>query len=191
MYVSVYVHAHVYVCIYIYECMHMYTCNKCVIENMTYCYICDEIQYDAVTARSVFSKHSRDRHTIVCPHGQDVGCLLPVKSLISYSVSITAVLHKIWDLYSTALWRHSAVFTNCTALNGKSSCSRQEREICTENIAEKMQWNILKELKSENVSPWLCLMIYNGSLINFLASNPELSCICRTVPVCIITDASL
>ena len=143
----VYMYMHMYMCAYIYECMHMYTCNKCVIENMTYCYICNKIQCDAVTGRSVFSKHSHDRYTIVCPHGQDMGCLLPVKSLISYSVSITAVLHKIWDLWSTALWRHSAVFTSCTTLNGKSSCSRQEREICTDIIAEKMQWNILKELK--------------------------------------------
>ena len=47
------------------------------------------------------------------------GCLLWVKSLISYSVSITTVLHTIWGLYASALWRHSAVCTNCTALKGK------------------------------------------------------------------------
>ena len=107
------------ICVHIYDCMHMYTCNKCVIENTTYCYICDKIQCDAVTARSVFSKHSHDRHTIASPHGRGMGCLLRVKSLISYSVTITAVLHTIWGLYSTALWRHSAVCTNCTALSGK------------------------------------------------------------------------
>ena len=48
-----------------------------------------------------------------------MGCLLRVKSLISYSVSITTVLHTIWGLYSSALWRHSTMCTNCTALNGK------------------------------------------------------------------------
>ena len=48
-----------------------------------------------------------------------MGCLLWVKSLISYTVSITTVLHTIWGLYSSALWRHSAVCTNCTALKGK------------------------------------------------------------------------
>ena len=42
-----------------------------------------------------------------------------VKSLISYSVSITTVLHTIWGLYSSALWRHSALCTNCTAIKGK------------------------------------------------------------------------
>ena len=103
------------ICVHIYKCMHMYTCNKCVIENTTYCYIYDKIQWDASTARSVFSKHSHNRHTMARPHG----CLLWVKSLISYSVSITTVLHTIWGLYSSALWRHSAVCTNCTALMGK------------------------------------------------------------------------
>ena len=29
------------ICVHIYEYMHMSTCNKCVIENTTYCYICD------------------------------------------------------------------------------------------------------------------------------------------------------
>ena len=77
MYVSVYVHAHVYVCTY--ECMHMHACNKYVIENTTYCYIYDKIQCDVVTARSVFSKHSHDRHTIARPNGRDMGCLLRVK----------------------------------------------------------------------------------------------------------------
>ena len=32
-------------------------------------------------------------------------------------------------------------------LTGKSSYSRQERELCTDNIAEKMHRNIVKELK--------------------------------------------
>ena len=74
-------------------------------------------------------------------------------------------------------------------LRGRSSCSRQEREICTDNITDGMQRNIIK---SENVSPWLCrLKIYYVSLINFVASNPAISCICRTLPVYIITDASL
>ena len=74
-------------------------------------------------------------------------------------------------------------------LRGRSSCSRQEREICTDNIADVMQRNIIK---SENVSPWLCrLKIYYVSLLNFVASNPAISCICRTLPVYIITDASL
>ena len=87
-------------CVHIYECMHMYTCNERVIENTTYCYICDKIHCDAVTERSVFSKLSHDRHTIARPYGRDMGCLLRVKSLISYSVSITAVLHTNWGLYS-------------------------------------------------------------------------------------------
>ena len=77
---------------------------------------------------------------------------------------------------------------NVPPLWGRSSCSRQEREICTDNIADGMQRNIIK---SENVSPWLCLMIYNVSLINFVASNPAISCICRTFPVYAITDAPL
>ena len=63
------------ICVHIYKCMHMYTCNKCVIENTMYCYIYDKIQCDAITARSVFSKHS---HTVARPHG-----LLRVQSLIS------------------------------------------------------------------------------------------------------------
>ena len=105
--------------IYIYKCMHMHVCNKCVIENTTYCYIYDKIQCDAITPRSVFSKHSHNRHTMVHHHGRDMGCFSWVKSLISYSVSITTVLHTIWGLYSSALWRHSAVCTNCTALKGK------------------------------------------------------------------------
>ena len=108
------------ICVHIYECMHMYTCNECVIENTTYCYIYDKIQCDAVTARPVFSKHYQDRHTIAGPHGRDMECLLRVKSLILYSVSINTVQHTIWGLYSSALWRHSAVCTNCTALNGKT-----------------------------------------------------------------------
>ena len=55
------------ICVHIYESMHMYTWNKWVIENTTYCYIYDKIQCDAVTAQSVFSKHSHDRHTIARP----------------------------------------------------------------------------------------------------------------------------
>ena len=108
-----------YMCAYIYKCMHMYTFNKCVIENTTYCYIYDKIQCDVITARSVFSKHSHNRHTMARPHGRDMGCLLWVKSLISYSVSITTFLPTIWGLYSSALWRHFAVCTNCTTLKGK------------------------------------------------------------------------
>ena len=104
------------ICVHIYKCMHMYTCNKCVIENTTYCYIYDKIQYDAITARSVFSQQV---HHGSPSRARDMGCLLWVKSFISYSVSITTVLHTIWGLYSSALWRHSAVCTNCTALMGK------------------------------------------------------------------------
>ena len=73
-------------------------------------------------------------------------------------------------------------------LRGRGSCSHQEREICTDNIAGEIQRNMIK---SENVSPWLCLKIYYVSLIHFVASNPAIPCICRTSPVYIITDASL
>ena len=118
MYVSVYVHAHVYVCIYINVCICKHV-KKCVIENTTYCYIYDKIQRDAITARSVFSKHYHNRHTMARPHGRDMGCLLWIKSLISYSISITTVLHTIWGWYSSAVWRHSSVCTNCTTLKGK------------------------------------------------------------------------
>ena len=120
------------ICVHIYDCMHMYTYNICVTENTTYCYIYDKLQCNAVTARSVFSKHSHDRHTIARSHG-----LFRVKSLISYSVSITAVLHT-------------------------SSCSHRERKICTDNIAEKMQRNTIKELKIRECfsmamsKEWLC-----------------------------------
>ena len=118
-YVYEYICARAYIFVHIYTCTHMYTCNKCVIENTTYCYIYEKIQCDAITARSVFSKHSHNSHTMARPHGRDMGCLLWVKNLISYSLSITTVLHTIWGLYSSALWRHSAVCTNCTALKGK------------------------------------------------------------------------
>ena len=87
--------------------------------TLPYCYIYDKIQCDVITARSVFSKHSYNRHIMARPHGRDMGCLFQVKSLISYSVSITTVLHKIWGLYSSALWRHTAVCTKCTTLKGK------------------------------------------------------------------------
>ena len=177
---------HIYIYIYIYKCMHMYICNKCVIKIRRTAI--STTKYSAVTARSVFSKHSHNRHTIARPHGRDMVCLLQVKSMISYSVSITTVLHTIWGLYSSALWRHSAPFTNCTAHKGKKFLLTPEREICTDNIADEMQRNIIK---SENVSPWLCQKIYYVSLINFVAYNPAISCICRTLPVYIITDASL
>ena len=42
-----------------------------------------------------------------------------ITDLISYSLSITTVLPTIWGLYSSALWRHFAVCTNCTTLKGK------------------------------------------------------------------------
>ena len=68
-----YICACAYIFVHIYTCMHMYACNKCVLENTTYCYIYDKIQCDAITARSVFSKHSHSRHTMARPHGRDKG----------------------------------------------------------------------------------------------------------------------
>ena len=67
------------ICVHMYEFMHMHTCNICVIESTTYCYICDKIQCDAVTARSVFSKHFHDRHTIARLHGRDMGVFCELK----------------------------------------------------------------------------------------------------------------
>ena len=178
MYVSVYVHAHVYVCIYIYKCMHMYTCNKYVIENTTYCYIYDKIQCDAITARSVFSKHSHKRHTMARPHGRHMGVFGEFKVWfhIPYQSPQSCLQSEVYipPRYDGTPLCEPTV----PPLRGRSSCSRQEREIYTDNIADGMQRNIIK---SENVSPRLCrLKIYFVSLINSIASNPAYAehCLC-------------
>ena len=90
--------------------------------------------------RSVFSKHSHDRHTIARPHGRDMGCFCELKAWfhIPYQLLQFCIQPEVYILYSSALWRHSAVcrLLIVPPLTGRSSCSRQEREICTDNIAK-------------------------------------------------------
>ena len=176
----------IYMCAYIYKCMHMYTCNEYVIENTTYCYIYDKIQCDAITARSVFSKHSHKRHTMARPHGRHMGCLWWVQSLISYSVSITTVLPTIWGLYSSALWRHSALWTNCTTLKGKKFLLTSGKG--------NIYWQYCRcdATKHHKIRECFSTAMSSKDLLCFANKfRCTQSCICRTLPVYIITDASL
>ena len=106
------------ICVHIYDCMHMYTCNKCVIENTTCCYICDKIQCDAVTARSVFSKHSHDKHTIARLTGEILGVFCELKvwfhipyQLLQFCIQSEDNIRPRYD--------GTQMCTNCTAFNGK------------------------------------------------------------------------
>ena len=118
VYMSIYVHAHIFLCIYIHVCTCMHAINVYLKILRT---AISTTKYSAMPSQR--GQSSPNILTTGTPWlaltGEIRGCLLWVKSLISYSVSITTVLHTISGLYSSALWRHSAVCTNCTALKGK------------------------------------------------------------------------
>ena len=137
-------------------------------------------RHSAVSLLQTFSQQAHHSSSSRARYGVPEMCFASWKYGFIFRINYYSFAYDLRFIYTSALWRHSAPCTNCTALKGKKFLLTPGKG--------NMYWQYCRWDAKKH---WLCQNIYYVSLINFVAYNPAISCICRTLPVYIITDASL